>query len=304
MDRRINRWLILACLLLPGSLFVAETISGRAAVLRRLEAPAAEVSLLLLACRASCQTRHLKDANARLLARTLELSIETRWRSKVKAELADALRDTVQKQEAERARLARELHDTLGQHAAVLQFGLDELMREPGCPDAVQDRARMLKTTAAELSHGISHLAWELRPAGLEELGLEVALRSLADTVSRRAGLRIDVQATGRRSIDSTVETTLYRIAQEALTNTVKHAAATRIGLVLDQDPSRVQLIIEDNGRGFTADAPATLRPGARLGLLGVRECLALVGGTLEIETRPGSGTTLYIRIPNSGLAA
>jgi signal transduction histidine kinase len=215
------------------------------------------------------------------------------------AEVAAVLRDTVERQEAERRRLARELHDCLGQHVAVIHMGLDEIIRQSNDDPSVLEQTRHLKATATEVSHEISRLAWELRPVGLDELGLETAIRSFTETISVRCGLPIDVFiAPDQRRLPPAVEATLYRVMQEAITNIVKHANASRSGIMLEIANGEASMVIEDDGCGFVWDDMRVARPGDRLGLLGMRERLSLVGGVLEIESAPGNGAALIIHVP------
>ncbi len=268
--------------------------------------------LSLLALAATRHSRREAEAVGLLRQRTNELTSEAERRARAEADLGAVLRDTVERQEAERKHLARELHDSLGQHVAVLHMGLEGILHRADHPDSVRDQVDRLKTTATAVSVEIGRLAWELRPAGLDELGLEAALRSFVETTSRRSGLQIDLHIRPSNVRPSpTVEATLYRVVQEAITNIIKHADASRADIVVEITPRRARVIIEDDGRGFVwhdskaSRAPERCpgkwimeRPGKRLGLLGVRERLSLVGGSLEIESSPGQGATLFIDVP------
>ena len=213
------------------------------------------------------------------------------------ARLSELLRGTVARQEAERQRLARELHDALGQYLAVMSMKLELFGRSAA--DASPQKASLeeLKTLTAKVGDEVNRLAWELRPAALDDIGLESAIRHFVDDWARRSGLRFDLHfALKRQRLPTEVETALYRILQEAVTNVVKHAAARTVGVILKASPAEVVMIIEDDGNGFE---PGSL-PGAgsaRLGLLGMRERIAAVRGGMEIETSPGEGTTLIIRV-------
>jgi signal transduction histidine kinase len=261
------------------------------------------------------QTAHEREA-ARLqkeqLATELDLRLEewqttaealrreTERRALLEAELSMVLRRTVADQEAERLRIARELHDTLGQSLTLLQLGLEGLGRAgDGDPD-LQQRLKALKNLAAEFGRDINRLAWEIRPTALDDLPIQTAIKNLLETWSERSAIQFDLHLTlDNNRLPPDVETTLYRVLQEALTNVVRHADATRVGVVLGATDSLVTMIIDDNGRGFTADgAGAENLPARRLGLLGVRERIALVNGSLEVESAVGSGTTLFVRIP------
>jgi signal transduction histidine kinase len=143
----------------------------------------------------------------------------------------------------------------------------------------------------------------ELRPAALDDLGLVKAVRNLTEAWSIRCGIEVDLEARKYRStgISPETETTIYRIIQEALNNVAKHSGAKRVSLVLRRTTGNVQAIIEDDGCGFDiarASSAASDRGG--LGLLGIQERLGNIGGTLNVESAPGRGVTLIVRIPVS----
>jgi chemotaxis family two-component system sensor kinase Cph1 len=229
-----------------------------------------------------------------------ELKIESDRRTIVEEELSQVLRSTVVSQEAERLRIARELHDTLGQYLSILQLSLDGLEHQVAATPELSRRVTQLKSLTANVGQEVSRLAWEIRPTSLDDLGLQPAMQQFLEEWSETAGLQVDHHLTlGDRRLPTIVETTLYRILQEAMTNIVKHAKATRVGVILKADAGMATLIVEDDGRGFQLEevgANGTAAP--RLGLLGMRERLALVEGALEIETVPGRGTTIIIHVP------
>ena len=192
----------------------------------------------------------------------------------------------------------RGTHDTLGQYLAGMTMNLDALGQ--CAPDASPLKSGLaeLKGLTATVGSEMRRLAWELRPAALDDLGLEPAIERFAEEWARRSGLAFDLDCklNGRR-LPADVETALYRVLQEGVTNIVKHASARRIGVVLKMMSDSVVMILEDDGKGFD---PETVICGSnrRFGLLGMRERLALIGGALEIESTPGAGTTLIIRAP------
>jgi signal transduction histidine kinase len=205
-------------------------------------------------------------------------------------------------QETERGRISRELHDRLGQDLTALKLGLQNLRRQGPFAVAVGEGLGKLETLAEGLMRDIHRLAWELRPSVLDDLGLDLALQRAADQWSRNTGVPVDLHTgadSGTKRLPQELETTLYRIAQEALTNVARHAQANRVSLLLERRSGYVSLIVEDDGRGFDAQgamgAPAS--PG-RLGLLGMQERVRLAGGTLTIESSPGAGATLFARLP------
>ena len=140
----------------------------------------------------------------------------------------------------------------------------------------------------------------ELVGEALDDLGLETAIRHLVEIWSERLNLQFDLSlAFDDRRMDPAVETTLYRVLQEAITNIGRHAGATRAGVQVEVRMKEILMIIEDDGRGFSPDEPVRGgEPTKRLGLLGIRERLSLVSGSLEIESEPGRGCTLFVKVP------
>ena len=229
-----------------------------------------------------------------------QLKMESDRRAVVETELSQVLRSTVINQEAERQRIARELHDSLGQYLTVMQFNLDGLGREADASPALKSRISQLKSLTAEVGHEVNRLAWEIRPTALDDLGLQIAFQQFLEEWAQTSGLQFDLHlALNDRRLPPIIETTLYRILQEAVTNVIKHAHAKRVGIILKATLNEAILIIEDDGSGFQLDeSEGSLGPSVRLGLLGMRERLSLVGGALEIETAPSQGTTLIIHVP------
>jgi len=211
------------------------------------------------------------------------------------------LRRLADAEETERGRISRELHDRLGQDLTALKLGL-QLVKKPGpFTPSVQSRIGQLEKLVDTLMQDIHRLAWELRPAALDDFGLDMALRRYATEWSEHNGVAAGFHSRGMEThrLPTEVETILYRIAQEALTNVLRHAKAQCVSVLLERRPDHVLLIVEDNGRGF--DSQAVLKaPDAhgRLGLLGMQERVILANGTIEIESTPGAGTTVFVRIP------
>lgn len=141
-------------------------------------------------------------------------------------------------------------------------------------------------------------MAFTLRPTALDDAGLRAALKNYAEEWSRWSNIRLDIQDVGfiKDRLPAEVETTIYRVAQEALTNVTRHATgATRVNVLLQRGKRHILTIIEDDGAGFNSDAPVTKQ---KLGIAGMRERAALVEGTLTIESTPGVGTTVFLHIP------
>jgi signal transduction histidine kinase len=215
-------------------------------------------------------------------------------------ERAILLDRTVTAQEQERKRLARELHDSLGQYLTALRLGFNAI--EPLCATnhGAQRRLTELKNLAGELGRELNRMAWELRPRALDDLGLRRAVTQFLEVWAERSGLSIDLEINlDDRRLPQAVETALFRVLQEAITNVVKHSGADRVSVILDATDDQIRLIVEDDGRGFDQDGGGEqLTLGGRLGLLGVRERIAQLGGSLEVESGVKGGTTIYVRIP------
>jgi signal transduction histidine kinase len=205
----------------------------------------------------------------------------------------DTVRRVVAAQEAERKRLALELHDETGQALTSILLGLKAIGGAKTREEAKQAEADV-RTLVVQALQDVRALAVELRPSALDDFGLGPALDRLAHTFSERSGIETTTETTLDERLPPEVETVLYRVVQEALSNVVKHAGAEHVSIVLAQRDARVAATIDDDGRGFDQ---ADVREDA-LGLVGMRERLGLVGGTLEIESSPGSGTTVAAQVP------
>ena len=206
----------------------------------------------------------------------------------------DSLRRVVAGQELERQRLARELHDETGQALTSILLGLKTVEDAPTL-EKVRAGANELRELVVATLHDVRRLAVELRPKALDDFGLVAALERLAQTFSEATGIEVQLEATlGGERLPGEVETTLYRIVQEALTNTIKHAGARKISILLMRRGGAATAVIEDDGRGF--DPTAVREDG--LGLLGMRERVALLEGKLTVESSPDAGTTLVAEVP------
>jgi signal transduction histidine kinase len=206
----------------------------------------------------------------------------------------DAVRRVVAAQELERKRLARELHDETGQALTSILLGMKAL--EDAVPtDEARSAAASLRELVVSTLQNVRRLAVELRPAALDDFGLVPAVERLADTFREQTGTAVDLEAQlGDERLPGELETALYRIVQEALTNVVKHAGARRVSILLTRKDGSVAAVIEDDGVGFDPEADV----GEGLGLAGMRERVGLVGGRLTIESAGGAGTTLVAEVP------
>lgn len=202
----------------------------------------------------------------------------------------------VEVQENERRYVARELHDEAGQALTSLMVGLRLIERDAHHPEAVLAGTAELKKMVDEVLENLHRLAVRLRPASLDHLGLLPALQQHIGSLSTRHGLLIQFETMGVETrLREPLETVLYRIVQEALTNVVKHAQATRVDILLERRGEKLITIVEDNGIGF--DTSKSLS-SEHLGLFGMRERLELFRGSLHLESTPQTGTTLLVEIP------
>lgn len=208
---------------------------------------------------------------------------------------------TVAAQEGERARVARDLHDEIGQALTSVLLGvhlIEGSMRDPALDvEQVLTRVRELRHAVGEALEQVQRLAFDLRPTVLDDVGLVAALRRLVSDVGSRHGIAVQLDAGGLGITDRLppdVETTAYRVVQESLTNVVRHSCASMCSVVLALAPKRFRLVVEDDGIGFD---PST-RPARGLGLRGMSERAALLGGTLRVTSSAGQGTQILLEVP------
>jgi signal transduction histidine kinase len=212
----------------------------------------------------------------------------------------DTVRRVIDAQEIERRRLARELHDETGQALTSILLGL-KAIRAASSAEAAERAEAELRELVVQALQDVRSLAVELRPSALDDFGLVPAVERLAVTFAERSGIRAVVEANlGEKRLPAEAETVLYRLVQEALTNVVKHAAAESVNIVLARRDGGVSAVVEDDGRGFAADEVRD----ESLGLVGMRERLALLGGTLTVESGRGRGTALVAFLPLSAQAS
>jgi two-component system sensor histidine kinase UhpB len=208
-------------------------------------------------------------------------------------------------EENERRRIARELHDQIGQSVTGLLLGLKNLEHSigPGVDRSRADRILWLQTLANGIGRDLHRVATDLRPTALDDLGLHDAVKALCSEWSRRFLIKVDIQMLGTPNpVPSDIEIAVYRAIQEALTNILKHANAQNVSVVIDQRLHELRVVVEDDGVGFSPGAAAPsnheTKAHGRLGLSGMRERLSLIGGKIVIESEAGVGTTLFISVP------
>jgi signal transduction histidine kinase len=232
-------------------------------------------------------------AERRVQERTAELAEANEVRARL-------LKQVMSAREEEQRRIARDLHDGIGQSLTSLLLGLRAAAEVPTFEEA---RARLgeLRGITASLLDEVRRMARGLRPSVLDDLGLAAVLERYAADYTHAHGIAVDVYAPDLvlARLPAEVETALYRITQETLTNVLKHAAAKAVSLVVRRESSGVHLTVEDDGRGFDSDtllkAPSA---GKGLGLLDIRERAALLNGAVTLESQLGSGTTVHVYIP------
>jgi signal transduction histidine kinase len=204
---------------------------------------------------------------------------------------------TLEAEEAERGRIARELHDETGSALSGILLGLTAIDQAATLPEARKASAALQETAKTILEH-VGRLAFDLRPSTLDDFGLGTALRALGVGLQEQGGpeVRLEVDLAAGERLPARVETALFRITQEALTNVVKHADATTVHITFARQERSVVLTIDDDGCGFSR---AQVRDGG-FGLVGMRERTASVNGALDIESEAGTGTRLTVEIPIS----
>ncbi|MBA3744534.1 GAF domain-containing sensor histidine kinase, partial [Sporichthya sp.] len=221
---------------------------------------------------------------AELVARLAGAALE---RLRIQAESKGQI---IAAQEAERSRVARDLHDEIGQALTGVLLGV-RLVESAG-PGELHARADELRRTVTAAIDSVQRLAFALRPAVLDDLGLVAALRRLTE---QGHDLDVELETVDLDPVDRfapDVETTAYRIVQESLTNVLRHSGATRASIVAGRNQHRLRIVVEDDGRGFDRSAA-----GNRLGLRGMRERAELVGGTLRVDSEPGRGTSVIFEV-------
>ena len=215
-------------------------------------------------------------------------------------QLRQLSRQILSTQEEERREISRELHDVIAQTLTGINVRLAALAKEASINTTGLDRNIARTQKLVEHSVDIVHrFARELRPAVLDDLGLIPALHTFVKDFSRRTRIHVELKAfAGVEQLDIAKRTVLFRVAQEALTNVDRHAKATQVEVNILKTPKGIGMNIRDNGKSFQVDRTLNANAGKRLGLLGMRERVEMVGGTFRVESTPGHGTTVQIEMP------
>lgn len=257
--------------------------------------------------RAETELRQVQDElELRVRQRTTELDRanqallkEIQERKRLEEERQEVLRQLASSQEDERRRISRELHDEVGQHLTALILGLKTLQTETR-PGARFVLSNQLQRIAESVGKGVHDLARELRPTALDDLGLLRTIANYVEEWSQRTKVDVDFHSSGLEDtrLPTAIETTLYRIVQEALHNVIKHAKATRVSVILERHKDHAFAIVEDNGTGFDPEIASAAGGSKRLGIVGMRERARLVDGEVRIESSETLGTSVFVRVP------
>jgi signal transduction histidine kinase len=225
-----------------------------------------------------------------------EMSDELKHKEEMRERL---LAKVISAQEDERKRISRELHDETGQTLTSMLVSLKIAEDSADSPQTRKNITKLRALTSQALER-VHDMATELRPSILDDIGLVAAVRRYLNEYSKKIGMRVDSHISGFDGclLSPEIEITVYRIIQEALTNIVKHAEASRVSVIMRLVDSSLTAIIEDDGKGFDTEAPTISSNGKNLGLFGMNERASLVGGTLTIESEPKSGTSVFLCVP------
>jgi signal transduction histidine kinase len=293
--------LALASLIAPAVLVIEWTRGSRLDI--PVLAGCAAVLFLLVVLRMLGLMRDVEGKLELLRIRDASLASTLGELERAQAERKQLLARTIRAAEDERVQVAAELHDGPIQHLAALGYSLESAltrMHEDGEADG-ERMVRQVQDGLSEEIRGLRRLMVTLRPPALDQAGLHVALRDFAEALAGQEGLEASVQVEEVPGLSPEAETALYRVAQEALRNTVRHARASRMAVALRGHGRAAQVTIEDDGTGFSPGAQFTRR--GHFGIAGMRQRIEMVGGSLEITSAPGHGTTVQARVPRTGAA-
>jgi PAS domain S-box-containing protein len=240
------------------------------------------------------RTNELVDKNE-----SLQLEVVDRKRSEELRRVL--LRKIIRTQEDERKRIARDIHDHIGQELIALRLKLQLLHTDYKEDSKLNNRIAEIDAIAQRVDSEVDFLVWELRPSVLDDFGVAKAIEKFTNEWSAHFQIPAEFGQIGidGKNLLPEIEINLYRLSQEALNNIAKHAKASNVAVLLERQDGKINLIIEDNGVGFDPTEKAVLTGDDRgVGLIGMKERAELVGGVFEIESSPGNGTTIYARVP------
>lgn len=250
---------------------------------------------------AEARVRQLNvELEARVAARTAEIEALLERSRDMQAQLRGLSHRVLEAQEEERKRISRELHDQIAQVLISINFDLMALSRATlGQPEALRKRIERTHALVESSVNALHRFTRELRPSMLDDLGLIPALGACLEEFKNRTGIRVRFTAyPGVEQLNGVSRMTIFRVAQSALSNIEQHAKASRVTVRIHQRPKAACMEIVDDGIGFKPSGGSLTRKGRRLGLLGMRERMEMVGGTLTIQSAPGHGTTLRAEFP------
>jgi PAS domain S-box-containing protein len=227
-------------------------------------------------------------------SRVVGVDMDITERKLAEEALSNMTRNLVEAQEQERARIARELHDDVNQRLALLTIELEQLRDEPS---RVRRGLQELKERITSISTDIHAVAHDLHSSKLEYLGVAAGMKSWCREFAERRKLEVDCRHGVRSALPNEIGLCLFRVLQQALDNAAKHSGVSRIEVQLQEECGEVHLIVSDSGRGFDVEA---VKQGKGLGLTSMRERVRLVNGTIAIDSKPRSGTTIHVRVPLS----
>ncbi|MCZ6615247.1 MAG: sensor histidine kinase, partial [Chloroflexi bacterium] len=254
------------------------------------EEPASEITPPPEACQTCRYSYYVYD-----LVENLERQLEDS--RQYQAQLRHMSSSILTAQEEERKRIARELHDDTAQALTSMLVRL-RLLDRAVADDEAKDKVEELRDLAASTLEGVRRMALDLRPSALDDLGLVPALKWYTENLAQSLSIEVRFLANGlERRLPPELELVLYGVAQEALTNVAKHARASRVTVELERDGLWVRLAVEDDGIGFNVEEAMTSKERG-LGLFGMQERLALVGGKFHMESQPRKGTKLVAEVP------
>jgi signal transduction histidine kinase len=238
-----------------------------------------------------------RDLEKRVQERTQELQLLYRELQKKEEARGELLKKVITVQEEERKRIARELHDETSQALTTLLLAAET---SGGAPEQLREKLMQIKATASQTLDSIHRLIYDLRPSVLDDLGLVSALRWAAESHLEPMGIDLSFEVLGtERRLSPEIEATLFRIGQEAISNIAKHAEANSVGIKVEFGAQFLRVSVEDDGTGFDPEAVGEPVAGARgLGLMGMKERAALIGGALSVRSAPGKGTEVAVVVP------
>ncbi len=244
------------------------------------------------------ERRAQDELEGRVAERTRDLTALTRELKDRDERRARLLAKFIRAQEDERKRIARELHDETCQTVAAVSMAADTALTRP--PDPDRGRLREIKALAGRALEEVHRVIYDLRPSVLDDLGLASAVRWYADRHVAPAGIAVRCEIEGlEERLPVEIETAVFRVVQEALTNVVRHARAETVLIQMAREGAQLTIEVEDDGLGFDPASVATPESSGRgLGLLGIRERVELLGGHVTIDSAPGQGTRLAVSVP------